>query len=589
MTKFFLGLFCTLAMVSAAHAQLARATFVNNSADKSVRAVDIYVLQSGVPSKVEDVPFQQANNMDAVALFGGLPASITIVRAEDTDQSNVLAFENFTPEPDKAYVIIYSGVVNKEGVADNPDGRDISTGIIIKEVSTSIPNPTKLGVYVSHGATDLKMGDFYVKGQTTPFANDIAFRDISNTIATLDRNRVTLEYTEPTDRSKVIAAFDADLSTLNSPVALFALSGYLDAPNSNSTDTLALLIIGEDGSVVKRPVLSGSQTCSVQFIHAAADPKLNQVDVYVNGVKDPALDNFSFRAATNFTTQASGVPVTFAFTSPTAASAANPIATLTIGALRLGKSYQIVFTGVTDTLFAKNPENIPIAFDAVVSENALTSAPSQPNSFIRTGHFVTDAPTVSVSSNTNSYAPTLSYKQLTAEYVSVTPAIDTLWVRNKTTGSIIKGYVTDLRGNIATTFLLTGFVASDSSNKQGQALRPILVNANGNVNATLQAVDSLPTGISDIVPSSSWRVAPLPSSANIYISFPTSPLFNNSGVTATVISTSGTVMLTQEMMLEGAMVSAHLQTGSLPAGTYTVAAQDMLGRYLGSVQIVVIH
>ena len=549
-------------------AQSSFITFLHNSPDPDLRAVDLYITQAGITSKVEDVSFQAADNLNSVAIFGGIEVVIGVAPTTSSTMSEVFVEHAFTPDPDMGYMAIMHGVQTPAQYATNPDGKPTKLAITSYAVENTNSDPSKTAVFFFQGATDLEKCDFWIRGGAKVSAANVAFTERNTTAAVVERKVLTIDCTKPGDKSKVLASFSVDFASLASSVIVCAVSGFKTLEDNNkSTDTLALLSVLEDGRVVRSPLMAGSQTCRVQLVHAAADPALTQVDVYINGMK--AADNLAFRKATGFSPVVANSPIVVGFAPATSTAYKDTLLTITLDPLRPSRAYTIVASGVADTSkFAKNPTGVFTGVNLSVVDGALEQSASAKTS-VRAGHFVSDAPVASIISSRATYASKAKYTDQTPTYTEVEPAIDTLWLTTAE-GTKIKGYVCDLRGtNRATLALATGFL-TPAANSNGPALKLILVDANGSVNASAEEVD--PGGNTsvqeDVLISRGWSVGPNPASHVVTARIPAGDIVGD--LEYALVNAAGQRLALGTIAQVNAQYTLSLDVSTVPQGAYNL-------------------
>ncbi|MFN4986163.1 MAG: hypothetical protein ACK5GI_08485 [Ignavibacteria bacterium] len=561
-----LCLFCMSAY--SVSAQTSFITFLHNSPDADLRTVDLYITQAGITSKVEDVNWQSADNLNSVAIFGDLEVVIGVAPSTSSTMSEVVLEHAFTPAPDMGYMAIMHGVQTPQSYAANPDGKSTKLAITSYSVENTNTDPSKTAVYFFHGATDLEKCDFWVRGGAKVAAANMTFTDRNITAAVVERKVLTIDCTKPGDKAKVLASFSVDFASLASSVIVCAVSGFKTLEDNNkSTDTLALLSVLEDGRVVRSPLMAGSQTCRVQLVHAAADPALTQVDVYINGMK--AADNLAFRKATGFTPVIANSPIVVGFAPATSTGYKDTLLTITLDPLRPSRTYTIVASGVADTSkFAKNPTGVYTGVNLSVIDGALEQSASAKTS-VRAGHFVSDAPVASIVSSKTTYASKVKFTDQSPTYVEVDPAIDTLWLTDAD-GNKLKGYVCDLRGsNRATLALATGFL-NPANNNSGAALKLILVDANGSVNASAEEVD--PGGNTsvqeDVLIGRGWSVGPNPASHVLRAQIPAGD--NQGELGYALVNAAGQQFATGTIAQVNVQYALSLDVSTIPQGAYNL-------------------
>lgn len=564
-------------------AQLASATFVHSSPDPSLRVVDLYVTQAGIIYKVDDIAFQKASNLTEVAIFGDLEVTLSVAPSTSAGISESIYETVFTPEADKAYMAIFSGVRKPSDYLPNPSGKSTALAITTYEVPSENTNPSKTAVYIFNASTDLEAGDVYARGTDKALAANVAYLDRSLTAGVLDRKSVTIDYTKPGEKTKVLASFSVDLAALSSDVLICVISGFkTPGDNSKSLDTLALLSVLEDGRVSRSPLIAGSQTCRVQIVHAAADPAYGVVDLWVNGTKQ--FDNVTFRKASAFVDVAANTPLVIGLAPATSTAYKDTLGTITLDPLRPSRAYTIVALGVSDTSkFAKNPDGADPRFKLSVFEGALEKNATTKTG-VRTLHAVTDASRVSFAGATASFASKLGYGEMTPTYVETEPTSDTVWMTDGD-GKKLKGFICDFRGAARATILIATGFADPAANGSGPGLSVILVDANGNVNGNIPAIDPPdPSSVSEQdLFASGWRLGPNPSSDVVQLEIPV----QTDAIVYSVLNTQGETVLSGALQLDGQVGTALLRVADMAPGAYRVVARSASGTLLGSMGLIV--
>lgn len=565
-------------------AQLSVVTFVHCSSEPSLRVVDLYVTQAGTTTKIEDIAFQRASNMNEAAIFGDLELTLSIAPSSSISMSEAVYQTTFTPGPDKGYMAIFTGLGKPADYVANPNGKAIGYAITAYEVPNSNSDPTKTAVYFFNGSTDLEAGDILVRGVTKPLASSIGFLDRSTTASILDRKATTIDFTKVGDAKKILASFSVDLGSMGSNILVSVVSGFkTPGDNAKSLDTLCLLNVLEDGRVLRSPLISGSQTSRVQIVHAAADPAFAVVDLYVNGTK--AFDNVSFRKASAFVDVPANTPLVIGIAPGTSNAYKDTLTTVTLAPLRPTRAYSIVALGVSDTLkFAKNPEGIDPRFKLMVYEGALEKNGTTKTG-VRTLHAVTDAPRVSFASSAVSYASKIGYGDVSTSYVETEPATDTVWMSD-VDGKKLKGYLCDFRGAArATIMIATGFL-DPSKNSNGPGLSVILVDASGNVNSNVIAIDPDVTSVKeDALIAAGWSISPNP--AYDQVRFVVASATQHASLSYEILDITGRTLLSGMLQGQNSGFGASINVSTLAQGSYRVVARTDSGIVLGSMGLTI--
>lgn len=576
-------------------AQIAYVTFVHNSPDMAVRKVDLYVTQSNVETKIEDISFQDAFNLNGlVIIFGGFELTYKVAPGTSSSSAEAVYTGSFTPEADKGYVAVFGGTKSPVGYVANPEGITFEYNVRSFLVSSDIADPVKLGAVFVHGVTDLEACDVYLRGGTAPIVANLSYRQQMTKPAELTRAKVTVDFTKAGDKTKTLASFAVDFTTISSQTAVFVISGFkTPGDNNGSTDSLALLAILEDGRVVKYPVLSGSQTSRIQMVHTAPDPTLQVIDVWINGVR--THDNLGFRKAGGFQDYASGTPLEIWIATATSTSGKDALDTVTIEPLRPGRNYTFVIHGVVDTSkYAKNPEGRDTRLGISVLENALETSPIAGKNVVRIAHFVPDLQRVTVKGQATTYLSKGGYSEASPEYLEVTNPNDTMWIRDADTDKAITGFVGNFSGaDKAYLVLLSGFKAADATNQNGPKSTLMVVSSNGGVETGLVEVTPDTTTSSvpeDLVPATLWSIGPNPATDRFTVRIPiTARLMQTHGsiLTAHVFTVQGMMLGIYPMDIQGLTATVDIPTSSFANGSYMVHVTTASGYPVGNATVAV--
>lgn len=576
-------------MTAGASAQLSNVTFLHNSPDPSLSTIDLYVTQAGNTVKFEDIEFQAANNLDGIAIFDDLEVTFAIALGNSSDASNPVATYSLLPTQEKAYMAIFRGVREATGFVANPDGQNITLNLQIFEVTRQIADPVKAGLYFVHGATDLEIGDLYIRGRAQAATTSLKYGMNTAQPLLLDRDRITIDYTKAGDKTRVTGSFEVDLGVMAGQVIVVTLSGFkTPGDNHNSMDTLSMLAVLENGSVVKCPLIAGSQTARVQFVHNSPDPAVSVMDVWINTVKNASMDNFAYRKATGFTNLAAGQPLVIGFAPATATSYRDTIKTVTLPALRAGRTYTIVMQGVVDTTkFPANPDGRDLNLTALIVDNALEASNEGGKTTLRIVNNSPNAPEIDVITRTDTTLLTgARYGDFMPAYRGIEPRVDTLWVRDAN-NKILRGWVADLRGTNRAALALASGMFDLTSAAPSSTFKIILVDPNGTVNASLLEVAAPDTSTSvaeeGMVPASAWTVSPVPASGDVTLSVAASL-----AGPARFDVYDATGMFVGSWIATGADAASAVIPGStLATGTYLVRATMPDGRTIGTTRFVI--
>jgi hypothetical protein len=572
---------CFLSTVT--QAQLAYVTFVHNSPDPALEMVDVYVTQTGQPQKIANIAYQNGSALESAFIFGGLLTTISVAPANSVNEAQAVIRVTFTPEADKGYAVVVSGVQNPANFVSNPSGRSIGLSLKRFEVPIFSGAFTESGVQVYHGATDLETADFRLRSGNKVLASALKYDTNTVDLINVNRDLGIVDVTMVGNANTVYGSFSADFASFASEVVLFVLSGFKTPLDNNSDASLVLLAVLDDGRIVRNDLIAGSQVAKAQLIHNSADPEVTIVDVYADDTK--IADNIAYLKATAFNDIAAGSPLKLGIAPALSTSSKDVFASIDVPALRPGRNYHFVISGVKDTTkYKANPDGQDRSLTIIVAEDALPTSSGGMTS-VRSINGSTDATNILVQNRRGTtYMDHLGYTAITG-YQSVEAAQDTFWLLQPDSLTLIKGWVGNLSGNNrATCLMATGFV-DPASNQNGQAFKLVLVDANGNVSDRLTEVTpatSVDEVTLDLLPVS---IAPNPVVDVVTVRVPHYAELDV--LVLDVVSSSGTVMLTTASEHTATSHLWTLGTTSLAQGTYVARIRTSTGLTVGSATFVV--
>jgi len=578
----FLLLSCAI-FATSAFAQTASVTFVHNSADPAAAVIDLYVIHAGNTVKIEDLAFQSSTTVPEMAIFGGTPITFKVAPSTSSDVSQALLTHEFTPTADLFYIVEARGLIVTDGYVPNPDGKTIKAEIRHFEIPPTNDDATKAGVIFLHSATDLDKGDLWVRGGTAATFSGVTYGDITSPMKLMEGKASFLDFTKAGVKTPALASFSVDLSQYAGQVLILMMSGFKSpTDNKDSDDTLTLLGVKEDGGIAKFQLLSGSQTARVQVVHNAADPKLGQVDVYLNSEK--VIDNLGFRKATTFTNLPAGVPLVIGLAPASSTSYKDTLRTLKLQSLKPGRTYIITLSGVLDsTKFARNPDSASTLLRATLIEGALEGSPDTVAANILCFHQCTDAAKISLmSSATGTLLLDQSPYGFTSMNQLLAPGTDTLWLKNDS-GMVVRGYVVTLRQRKAYLALASGFMDPEK-NMNGQPFKLILVDSAGVVNSSLVEVPPPTVSVQEVT-ASLTRLSLVPNPATSTVLLRGDRTVNVSNV----LLVDATGRVAAEFRVSDGMRQQDgisLSLDRLTTGVYVVVAMDASGSVIAQEKLI---
>ena len=486
--------------ISSIFAQTTRLQVIHNAADPAASVVDVYV-NGGLA--IDNFEFRKATP------FIDVPANtlLNIGIAPGNSGSVNDTIKNFqaTLNQNKKYVLIANGVLDPTQFSPNPDGKNISFTLFVKDnVREQGVNQWKVDFIVVHGATDAPTVDVIAERVYSNVVNDISqeikeesvedgdswysggrrlvnnasYGDITN-YKRLSPDEYILKVTPGNNNNTVVAEFNADLSGLGGGAAVVFASGFLDPTANQNGAAFGLFAALADGTVAEFPLVQ--PMARLQVIHNAADPIANEVDVYLNGTL--ALDNFAFRTATPFIDVPAGVEINIGIAPGNSGSVNDTLKNFPV-TFENGKTYVGVANGVIDpTLFASNPDGRNIAFTIFAKDGIRESGMYSSKVDFVVLHGSTDAPTVDViARNVATLVDNAAYGDFTnyirvpaASYIlDITPGED-----NNTIVASFEANLSGLGGGAAVVFA-SGFL-DPAGNQNGEPFGLFAALPNGTV------------------------------------------------------------------------------------------------------------
>ena len=465
--------------------QFAQLQLIHNAADPSASIVDIYV--NGTLA-VNNFRFRQATPF--LDLPAGEEIMVGVAPPTSTGPEDIIVAIGLTLQPDRTYVAMATGVLFPV-LFNNNVNSDISFRIrILSPARTRSVLPGNLDLIAFHGVTDAPPVDFVIPAISTTIFDDLSFGNFSDYIqipVAFLPGAIPIDM-RTSDGNTVISTFLADLTGLGQSAAVVFISGFLDPATNQLGPPLALLAALPNGVVIEFPEVE-LQFAQAQFIHNAPDPRLETMDIYINGTL--AFNDFSFRTATTFQTLPAEQDLTIEIAPGNSTGLGDAIASIQAN-LEANKVYVAVASGVVDTNAFNNDVNSDIGFTVDILENARIRSVDTTMVDIIAYHGAPDLATFDMVMHQtgNVLVDNLPYGAF-SDYISVLPSFLTLRLTpandNSTT---IAGYVADLRAlqELSAVIFTSGFL---NTNTQRQDLPEFGLYAallNGSV-VTLEAVD----------------------------------------------------------------------------------------------------
>ena len=277
-----------------AQAQSRKIQFVHNSVDPIISSVNVFWNDSLL---IEGFNYQSASSFIELPSWNGAAIDrIYFTEAQYTD--TVASFYSWNlPQNDGVYQAVLNGALISFGTTQQQFIHiDVSSNV---RIASSNANAAEIRFH--HGVDDAPAIDIGESSTIIPtlWANDIAYGQFSAYTEITDSiYRVGLFDTESIILFRAYAAYFNQSQFIGNAYSLI-LSGLSGTDFIDTDLELSLYRVGpEGGPFVELPSVSVLDTARIQIIHAANDPALNSVDVYINNQK--ILDDFNVFEASPF-------------------------------------------------------------------------------------------------------------------------------------------------------------------------------------------------------------------------------------------------------------------------------------------------
>lgn len=358
---------------------------------------------------------------------------------------------------------VTSGVVESSVAVTAPDLRVLRT-------TDSLEIPVRVGDLTGAEVTSYQFTLAY-----DPDVIDITDAITEGTMS--EEEELQFNKTAP-DTVKVSFASSGD--PLEGPGTLLRFQASTEGVGSSPLDVEEFVLGGSD---VPTTVTDGSVTVTevaqAQFIHNAADPAAEAVDVYFD--EERVLDDFEFRSATQYLDVPADVEIDVGVAPASSESADDVIASFPI-TFAVDQSHTVVANGVLSPGdFAANPDGESIGFEFFVDDAAREEAEADSEVDLRAVHGATDAPTVDIRTNGTTLFDDVTYGDISG-YISSDPAALRLLVTPGNSDALVEAFQADLSGlgGQSATVLASGFL-DPSANQDGPGFRLVAALSDGTV------------------------------------------------------------------------------------------------------------
>lgn len=371
---------------------------IHNSSDPSAQVVDIYI--NGL-KLIEDLQFRKATAFLPVVADETVNISINSSSSNGINDGVIKTFQLPALEANAEYVVFANGVIGN-GFIEGEAGRDISFQLFAGAAKTKNNTNQTLDINVFHGSTDATPVDIYTEINGNPLVENLNYGEFSGLI-NVASNDYLLTVTIAGNKELVAGIYEASLSAPIGNITLFA-SGFINANEQQDGLDEEIYGIGlfaalSTGEVIELELFEEGEEdmAMVQIIHNSADPKLSEVDIYVNG--ELVLDNFAFRNATQYLPFMANTEYEISINLATSTSVEDSqMSLVTLPMLEGDTEYNLIANGVIGNGFNSGADGRDIAFNLFIID-AMSESFDESVVTINAFHGATDAPAIDVYNN----------------------------------------------------------------------------------------------------------------------------------------------------------------------------------------------
>ncbi len=221
----------------------ARAQIIHNAADPAAASVDVYVNDT---LALDDFAFRQATPY--LTLPGNTDLAIGFAPPTSAGAQDVLVSFDVRLLAGETFVVFANGVLDPGSFAPNPEGRDTSFQLYVKQgAREAAADPGLVDFFVFHGVTDAPAVDVLTQPLVT-LVEDAAYGDLTDYLSVAP----AAYWLAVTDafQTIVVERFYAPLSALGGGSAVVFASGFLNPGTTPPAEAFTLLAALADGTVI---------------------------------------------------------------------------------------------------------------------------------------------------------------------------------------------------------------------------------------------------------------------------------------------------------------------------------------------------
>jgi hypothetical protein len=547
---------------------------IHNSPDPSLQTVDIYAVSPfGPPTLVfNDLQFRQIVHQSLP--LGGLQIKLAIAPGNSSSISDTFYSTTVTFDNSKNYIFVLQGLRDSSNFRHNPYGSNLSFTVLEKSnARTASSTLGNFDFFFVNGVPDdsAKIVTLRTSNGAAIFTSRFAYGDTTTYFSLpAGRSYILDIYNYNTQKLESTYLLTLPAATAATSVGTIIYSGFADsANNQNGRSAGWFLEIPSSTSTLGTTVMLQKQDKAfLQLIHNSADPSIDTVDVYVNGVK--TVNNLGFRAATGTIPVPANQAFTLSFSHKGSTSDSSAFYSVKINPVPALFRGAIVTKGVIDpSKFQVNPNGEAINF-GITAIPTLTSNGLSGATAAKVYHGVTDMGKVNVRMNdTGKIFAGGPYDSYSSSYTLLAAKTETFQVMDSANFNKLYAFRMDLTpAHDSTIILLLSGFKSPANNQNGAPVKLIAVLPDGKV-----IVSTDITGIAEQMLNNGVSVFayPNPSSSITNVAY---RLTRNSDVTLRLMDQTGRVITAAQKGNEASgNYNEQFDLSNLASGLYLIEVQ----------------
>ena len=292
-----------------------RLQLIHASADPALDTVDVYINDSLV---LDDVPRTAASPYLEIPGNQRVKVSINLSSSQGAGD-RVQLVDSFFVQAEANYQLMVHGVVAPSLFTDNPNNKptDLSFTFLEQARLEAQGQSNDVAFRFVNSMTDAAAFRLVRASDDSVFVDSTGYKDTSGYVQVKDSNQV---FFLKDTAGKIVDSFALNLAQQGGKSLLIHTYGFRMPSQNGQGPGLSLLAVDAQGQVTELPRI---RTAQLKLVHVAPDPRLDSVDVYLDGVR--LRDDFPYQAATDFLRVSSNKVITLELVQKDATDNSKPL------------------------------------------------------------------------------------------------------------------------------------------------------------------------------------------------------------------------------------------------------------------------